>query len=349
MKYFLLGIASVIISAIITFCGIYYFVNYYNFPITALVQEGEEMLGTTLTTILGTDTISGSRTTINNNFTALNNGKVENSTTTMESITSLPNLATIGTISSGVWGGTTIGVSVGGTGSTTLSQYSVLLGSSTNPIFTVQGLGSSGQFLGSNGVGAPPTWQTYALDQGANYRWTGENIFANASTTVVTLLNVAGNINMTGTANWSGVTGTSTFSHALAVDKIDATTATTTVYKDLKIMGNFELIGSQFNGVKWEYLSSDTDVGGWYSVAQPTGAKAAQVRFCGSDTGTDPGRFSGLIVFKDTGASSTVPCFTSAAYGQCDAKWVGTNLTGLNSNSDDGDCGDNDTVIYWFK
>lgn len=146
--------------------------------------EEKGMLGTSLTTINATDLIKDSRTTINNNFTALNNGKIEVSTTTLPYITTLSNLATVGTITSGVWNGTALNVNKGGTGTTTISQYNVLIGSSTNAIGIVTGQGTSGQFLTSNGTGQPPTWQSSAINQAADYDWTGTNTFA--TTTIAT-------------------------------------------------------------------------------------------------------------------------------------------------------------------
>lgn len=149
-------------------------------------------LGTTLVTIQGSDTISGSRTTINNNFTALNSGKIENSTTTLPLITSLTGLtsasalATVGTITSGVWQGTALTVSKGGTGSTTLAGFHLLMGSSTNAVDTIA-FGSSGQFLTSNGTGLAPSWTTSSLDQTLNYNWTGTTRIKNlnASSSVI--------------------------------------------------------------------------------------------------------------------------------------------------------------------
>src|SRR3990167_9976983 len=71
-------------------------------------------LGATITTIQGSDTLSNSRTTINTNFSNLNTDKLEVSamtgTTTIPSITTLVNLSSIGTITSGVWNGTGIDV-----------------------------------------------------------------------------------------------------------------------------------------------------------------------------------------------------------------------------------------------
>lgn len=53
-------------------------------------------------------------------------------------------------------------VAQGGTGATSFTAYSVILGgtTSTGALQNVSGLGSSGQVLTSNGAGAAPTWQS---------------------------------------------------------------------------------------------------------------------------------------------------------------------------------------------
>jgi len=75
--------------------------------------------------------------------------------------TTLSFLASIGTITTGVWNGTDIAVADGGTGRSTATAYAVLCGgtSSTDPHQSVDGLGTVGQFLTSNGAAALPTWQ----------------------------------------------------------------------------------------------------------------------------------------------------------------------------------------------
>ena len=143
----------------------------------------EERLGA-FTQLNSTDRQVDFPTTYNNNL----NITMEQGTTSVDSITTLANLtsaaslATIGTITTGVWNGTTIAVAYGGTGSTTLSDFSVLLGSSTNAIGQVSGLGTSGQFLTSNGASDPPSWQSSSVNQTSEYDWTGDNTWT-ASTT----------------------------------------------------------------------------------------------------------------------------------------------------------------------
>ncbi len=162
------------------------------------LYQGDMFGDTSITTINGSDTLKDSRTVINNNFTSLNNNKVENSsyyaTTTHANISSLPALTTIGTITTGFWNATAIPVNKGGTGTTTPNQYSVILGNGANGLTIASTTGTTGQFLTSNGANAYPSWQSTTVDQTANYTWTGTHtgigivgeIIAYASSTVPT-------------------------------------------------------------------------------------------------------------------------------------------------------------------
>ena len=91
------------ITAIFILVGGFY---YFNDSKTKL-----PLVGTSLTTINATDLISTSRTTINDNFAALNAGKMEVTATSSSYITALPNLASIGTIATGTWNGTDVDIS----------------------------------------------------------------------------------------------------------------------------------------------------------------------------------------------------------------------------------------------
>ena len=99
----------------------------YNYvPLKYLeIIKPEKNLGSSLVTIAGTDTLSSSRTVINNNFSSLNSDKFETTGTTLanlttaNALTSASSLATVGTITSGIWNSTTIGITNGGTGTTT--------------------------------------------------------------------------------------------------------------------------------------------------------------------------------------------------------------------------------------
>src|SRR3990167_2681649 len=89
----------------------------YNYLPLDILQfnKPEQTFGSTITNIAGTDTLSSSRTVINDNFSALNSTKIENSTTSVAAITTLANLSTVGTITSGTWSGTVIAVNKNGT------------------------------------------------------------------------------------------------------------------------------------------------------------------------------------------------------------------------------------------
>lgn len=86
---------------------------------------------------------------------------INSAVTTLSSLTSASSLATIGTITSGIWNGTTITVSNGGTGNTSTTAYAVLCGgtTSTGNFQAVSGAGTAGQVLTSNGASTLPTWQ----------------------------------------------------------------------------------------------------------------------------------------------------------------------------------------------
>ncbi len=141
--------------------------------------------GSTITTINGSDKIADSRTVINTNFTNLLNGKFELSD--WFATTSAKQLVSLGTLTTGIWNASAITALYGGTGSTTLSSNQLLIGNGTGIVKTVNGFGTSGQFLTSNGSALAPTWTTSAIDQSANYTWTGQHFFNGASTTIAIL------------------------------------------------------------------------------------------------------------------------------------------------------------------
>ena len=66
------------------------------------------------------------------------------------------NITSVGTITSGVWAGTPITVTGGGTGAATLTANGVLLGNGTSPVTSIA-TASVGLCILSNG-GSPPTW-----------------------------------------------------------------------------------------------------------------------------------------------------------------------------------------------
>jgi hypothetical protein len=73
-------------------------------------------------------------------------------------------ITTLGTVTTGVWNGTVVDVSHGGTGLSSATAYAVLCGgtTSTGAFQSIAGVGTSGQVLTSNGAGALPTFQAAA-------------------------------------------------------------------------------------------------------------------------------------------------------------------------------------------
>lgn len=128
-----------------------------------------------ITTINGSDTISSSRTTINNNFTDLDTRKF--SLSDWYATTSATQLVKVGTLTTGTWNATAIGVSYGGTGTTSPTSNQVMIGNGSSG-FKVVGFGNSGEFLQSNGTGAAPSWASSAVNTASNYTWTGLHTFS---------------------------------------------------------------------------------------------------------------------------------------------------------------------------
>jgi len=192
----LLAIPVAVLLSLASFVGFYKYL-----PLSWLDGNSAPLVGTSITTILGSDTLSSSRTTINNNFTALNSGKLETTVTSVPTITTLAglttasSLSTVGTISGGVWNATAIGVSKGGTGTTTLSANQILLGNGASGFTTTNGWGSSGQLLTSAGNGVAPTWSSASFDTTVSYNLTGPSILIknlSASSTVANPLALNG-------------------------------------------------------------------------------------------------------------------------------------------------------------
>lgn len=173
------------ISFFVTLISVWGVYNYLPVEILELLQKSQDQrYGATITNIAGTDTLKDSRAVSNTNFTNLNTDKIEVATTSVGNITALANLVTVGTITTGRWNGSIIQGTYGGTGTSTFPAYHVIIASSTgNGLMTVSGLGTSGQFLTSQGAGASPQWTTSSINQALNYTWTGEHTFRGATTT----------------------------------------------------------------------------------------------------------------------------------------------------------------------
>ena len=164
----------------------------YLFSVRYWKAKASPAFGTvSVTQLASSDNLTDFPTFYNTNLNALNNGKVDISTTTIPAVTTLSNLATVGTIISGIWNGTAITATYGGTGSTTLALNHVLLGNGTGIMKTVSGLGTSGQLLTSGGAGTPPTWTSASFDTAINYTLTG--LWTFSATTSQACSNLLGN------------------------------------------------------------------------------------------------------------------------------------------------------------
>ena len=151
-------------------------------------------LGAAITTINATDRLTDSRAVINTNFANLNSDKIEVGTTTVGNITSLPNLATVGTITSGTWNAGIIPILYGGTGTSTGIQiYGVVLGNGAYGLTVASTTGTAGQVFTSNGNDYP-SWQSGTVDQTISYNWTGttfrvKNLYASSTVANPLVLN----------------------------------------------------------------------------------------------------------------------------------------------------------------
>lgn len=156
-----------------------------------------------LTDITGSTKVSAYPTIQNANNTILEdaiNGL--QASTTLSLVTSIPNLATIGTITTGIWNGTTIAVGKGGTGSTTPSG---LLWGDGAGNYTSIPAGTLGQYLQSKGAGVIPGYETSSIDDTADYTWTGHHIFSSLFATAASSTNATTtNLTVTGNAIFSG-------------------------------------------------------------------------------------------------------------------------------------------------
>ena len=178
---------AVVSSAVMFIAGV-------NLPASnfSLSKFTEPILGV-FTEISTATNLADFPTTYNANL----NKTIEVGTTSVASITTLANLATVGTLTSGALstGFTVVPVSLGGTGTTSPSTYSVLLGNGSLGITIASSTGTTGQFLTSNGPGAYPSFQSASVNQTLDYNFTSsffgvKNL--NASSTVANPMTLNG-------------------------------------------------------------------------------------------------------------------------------------------------------------
>jgi len=300
--------------------------------------------GSTVTTINGSDTLSNSRTTINTNFSNLNTDKLEIST--FYATTSKPNLAVVGTITSGTWNGTAVTVPYGGTGSTTLSSNQVLLGNGTDIVKTVSGFGNVGQVLASNGAATAPSWQSISFDTTATYALTGSWTH-NATTTIAASSTTANALVLNGLAyKFPSVRGAS--STVLMENGSGSLTWGTPVFTVLSSGGNLALSTSNTSTttVKTVAISANTltsttrlQVTATYEVIGSSGLCYPQMDF-GNGTATSTvvyqvagAPYSLVLIKSDIFSTSTAAVFGwgNAQQGPTTPATVSTNDMFINN------------------
>ena len=216
----------------------------------------EPRLGVSVTEISGSTLISAYPTIQNTNVNNLNNGKIENSSSSVAAITTLSNLVTVGTLTSGSLGSgfTTVNVAQGGTGSSTLSANQVLLGNGTGNIGVVSGWGSSGQMLSSNGGALAPTWQSVTTDQTANYIWSGTHTFNNRAV-------FGSSINATGTTLIQNLNASSTAANPIVLNGVSYNTPSTQGAATTTLTNNGSGVLT-WEKPSWTLIASSTSIAG---------------------------------------------------------------------------------------
>jgi hypothetical protein len=97
-------------------------------------------------------------------------------------------IVTVGTITTGVWNGTAVDVAHGGSGRASATAYALIAGgtTSTGAHQSLASVGTSGQYLSSNGAGALPSWVTPSVGTVSSVNGTTDRIdVANPTTTPV--------------------------------------------------------------------------------------------------------------------------------------------------------------------
>lgn len=136
-------------------------------------------LGSTITTISGSTKFTNFPALYNATINSLNDTKIENASTSIAAITTLSNLASVGTLTVGSLGSgfTTVAIGRGGTGSS--SPSGILWGDGVGA-YTSIGQGLTGQLLTSNGA-TIPTFGSPGVDLTIHYVWTGQHTFGTTS------------------------------------------------------------------------------------------------------------------------------------------------------------------------
>lgn len=341
MNFLIQGLLAVVASVAVFVAGV-------NIPVSKLsITDNSGKLGTVGVATISTATnLADFPTIYNTAMSLLDNGKIDSSTTTVPTITTLSALATVGTITSGTWSGTAIAVSKGGTGTTSPTSNYVMLGDGSSGFKVVSGLGSNGEVLTSAGAGNPPAWGSSSVNETLAYDWTGLHSFAatttmatstQASTTITYDLNMTGGLlNVLKTGN-----ATSTVSANLVVGNNASTT-------------NLMISGYTFGGPMY-YTGSSTAVAlssgtQTFTGSIPTNANTMLVSYSMSRTAV--GVFSaGVATITRSGLSSARLTYydpTGTQIKDYTVAWSGNNLV-VTEDTDVAGSSDISLTAYYYK
>lgn len=169
--------------------------NLGNTSITGYVNASSTVSGTQIvsTVATGTKPLSVTSTTLVDNLNAdLLDG---NHATAFAPNTGSASITTLGTVATGTWQATDIGLAYGGTGATLTAAAGAISYSNATSL-ALSTVGTAGQVLASGGIGAP-TWISNTVTIGSTALALGGTMAALAGVTTI----AAGNTTITGWAN----------------------------------------------------------------------------------------------------------------------------------------------------
>lgn len=160
-------------------------------------------------TLGGNLTTSGAFTTTltvtaNTNVTLPTSGTLVNS-----AVTTLSSLVSVGTITTGVWSGTAVGVTKGGTGLTSLTQGDILYASAANTLSALAKSATATRYLSNTGSSNNPAWAQINLANGVTGTLPGANGGLGVDTSAVTDGQLLIGKTADHTLNLATITGTS--------------------------------------------------------------------------------------------------------------------------------------------